>query len=101
MTYIQKKILTLITVVMIIMSAIWLALTYYNYRTHEQYNDILQRYLGMNEVSRNSQQVVTDLNNYMVESTDGNLAKLQESKEKMKDGKTGDGHPGRADDLHP
>ncbi len=88
MTYIQKKILTLITVVMIIMSAIWLALTYYNYRTHEQYNDILQRYLGMNEVSRNSQQVVTDLNNYMVESTDGNLAKLHESKEKMKDGKT-------------
>ncbi|MCM2605604.1 histidine kinase [Rossellomorea marisflavi] len=88
MTYIQKKILTLITVVMIIMSAIWLALTYYNYRTHEQYNDILQRYLGMNEVSRNSQQVVTDLNNYMVETTDGNLAKLQASKEKMKDGKT-------------
>ena len=47
MTYIQKKILTLITVVMIIMSAIWLALTYYNYRTHEQYNDILQRSHGL------------------------------------------------------
>jgi sensor histidine kinase YesM len=89
MTNIQKKILTLTTVVMIIMSAIWLALTYYNYRTHEQYNEILQRYLNMNEVSRSSQQVVTDLNNYMVDTNDETLKQLEKSKEGVETAKTG------------
>ncbi|MGG3915332.1 sensor histidine kinase [Rossellomorea vietnamensis] len=89
MTTIQKKILTLTTVVMIIMSAIWLALTYYNYRTHEQYNEILKRYLNMNEVSRASQQVVTDLNNYMVDTNDRTLKQLEKSKEGVKSAKSG------------
>ncbi|QFT87929.1 Sensor histidine kinase YpdA [Bacillus sp. THAF10] len=83
MTNIQKKILTLTTVVLVIMSAIWLALTYYNYKTHKQYNEILQRYLSMNEVTKASQQVITDLNNYMIEPTPTSLAELEESKEKV------------------
>ncbi|CAG9622520.1 sensor histidine kinase [Sutcliffiella rhizosphaerae] len=89
MTNIQKKILTLTTVVLVIMSAIWLALTYYNYKTHNQYNDILQRYLSMNEVTKKSQQVVTDLNNYMIEPTLQNLTLLQNSKEKVQQAKYG------------
>ncbi|MCR8849414.1 histidine kinase [Rossellomorea sp. SC111] len=89
MTNIQKKILTLTTVVMIIMSAIWLALTYYNYRTHEQYNEILKRYLNMNEVSRASQQVVNDLNNYMVDTNDKTLKQLEKSKEGVESAKSG------------
>ncbi|BCB04254.1 sensor histidine kinase [Bacillus sp. KH172YL63] len=89
MTIIQKKILTLTSLVMIIMSAIWLALTYYNYRTHEQYNEILNRYLDMNEASRTSQQVVTDLNNYMVDTNHDTLQKLENSKEQLIEAKTG------------
>lgn len=83
MNRIQKKILTLTTVVLILMSAIWIALTYYNHKTQNQYNDILQRYLSMNEVSTASQQVITDLNNYMLESSPDNLDQLDLSKKKI------------------
>ena len=53
-------------VVLVIMVVIWIALTYYNQKTQDQYNEILQRYLRMNEVTSTSQQMVTDLNNYLL-----------------------------------
>lgn len=87
MTSIQKKILTLTSVVLVIMSVIWLALTYYNHKTQQQYNEILQRYLSMNEVTTASQQVITDLNNYMIQPTKGNRERLAASKEKIQQAK--------------
>ncbi|MCA1318505.1 histidine kinase [Bacillus tianshenii] len=87
MTSIQKKILTLTSVVLVIMSVIWLALTYYNHKTQQQYNEILQRYLSMNEVTTASQQVITDLNNYMIQPSKGNRERLDASKEKIQQAK--------------
>ncbi|SHS68421.1 signal transduction histidine kinase, LytS [Mycobacteroides abscessus subsp. abscessus] len=83
MNSIQKKILTLTTVVLVIMSVIWVALTYYNHKTQNQYNEILQRYLSLNEVTSASQQLITDLNNYMLKPTSENLDLLERSKEEL------------------
>lgn len=79
MTSIQKKILMLTTFILVIMASIWIALTYYNYKTHNQYNDILQRYLSMNEVTSMSQKMITDLNNYMLVASSKNLGQLNNS----------------------
>lgn len=81
MNSIQKKILTLTTVVLVIMSVIWVALTFYNHKTQNQYNEILQRYLSLNEVTNASQQLITDLNNYMLKPTPENLELLEQSEE--------------------
>jgi sensor histidine kinase YesM len=87
MNKIQKKILMLTTVVLIIMSAIWITLTFYNHKTQNQYHEILQRYLSMNEVTRTSQQVITDLNNYILTPSSSNLYELKLSKEKIEKAK--------------
>lgn len=83
MISIQRKILTLTTVVIVIMSIIWITLTFYNYKTQVKYNDILNRYLVLNDVSRSSNQVITDINNYMIQPTPENLQKLESSKKVM------------------
>lgn len=87
MNTIQKKIWRLATVVLIIMAAIWIALTYYNQKMQNQYNEILQRYLQMNEVTSASQQMITDLNNYLLIPTQENQKKLELSKEKIQKAK--------------
>lgn len=87
MNKIQKKIWMLAMVVLFFMSAIWIALTYYNHKTQSQYNNILQRYLGFNEVSIASQQLVTDLNNYLLLPSPANLEKISESKEEIRKAK--------------
>lgn len=83
MISIRKKIVTLITVVIIIMSIIWITLTFYNYKTQVKYNDILNRYLILNEVSRTSNQLVTDINYYMTQPTPQNLEKVEISEKKL------------------
>ncbi|CAM4029492.1 sensor histidine kinase [Mesobacillus thioparans] len=83
MNSIRKKILSFTTIIIIIMSIIWIALTFYNYKTQVKYNDILNRYLILSDVSRSSNQVITDLNNYMNQSTPGNLQKLENSKKAL------------------
>lgn len=87
MNSIQKKILLLTTVILVIMSVIWLALTYYNHKTQNQYNEILQRYLSMNESTRASQLVIAELNNYMLNPTQNKLEQLNLSKEQMQKAK--------------
>lgn len=87
MISIQKKILMLTTVVIVIMSIIWITLTFYNYKTQVKYNDILNRYLILNDVSRSSNQVITDLNNFMIQPTPYNLRKLERSKKMMESAK--------------
>ncbi len=83
MISIQRKILTLTTVVIVIMSLIWITLTIYNYKTQVKYNEVLNRYLVLNEVSRSSNQVIIDLNNYMIQPTPENLERLESSKKVM------------------
>lgn len=89
MNSIQKKIWMLATVVLFFMAAIWVALTYYNQKTQTQYNDILQRYLRMNEVSSFSQHMITDLNNYLLAPNADNTHKLNASKEAIRKAKYG------------
>lgn len=84
MTSIQRKIWTLAAIVLFIMIAIWVTLTYYNQKTQDQYNDILQRYLRMSEVTGASQQTVTALNNYRNKPTEANLGLLDRSKEQLR-----------------
>ena len=87
MNSIQKKILVLTSVVLVFMSIIWIALTYYNHKTQNQYNEILQRYLSLNEVTNASQEVITDLNNYMLKPSSANLDRLEDSKENTRKAK--------------
>ncbi|MFD1956749.1 histidine kinase [Paenibacillus thailandensis] len=84
---IQKKIMALAAVVLFFMAVIWIALTYYNQKTHDQYNAILQRYLAMNEVTTASQQTVAALNNYLLSPTLHNLAQIDASKENVRKAK--------------
>lgn len=87
MNSIHKKIWTLAMVVLLIMSVIWIALTYYNQKTQNQYNDILQRYLRMNEVTSASQKMITDLNNYLLTPTPDNLEQFDRSKARIQQAK--------------
>ncbi|MFC5468678.1 sensor histidine kinase [Cohnella suwonensis] len=84
MNSIQKKIWTLAAVVLFIMAAIWITLTYYNQKTQDQYNDILQRYLRMNEVTSASQMTITALKKYLLAPNQSNLAQLDGSKEQIR-----------------
>jgi len=79
MMTIQKKIWILVSVVLLIMGIIWLMLTHYNQKTQEQSNDILQRYLRMNEVTTASQQIITNLNNYLLEPTADHKQQIEKS----------------------
>lgn len=83
MNTIQKKIWVLASVVLALMIAIWLTLTFYNQKMQTQYNDILQRYLQMNEVTSASQEIVADLNRYLMVPTAGNENRLEESRERL------------------
>lgn len=83
MSRIQKKIWTVFAIVLVIMSAIWIALTYYNNKTLNQYNGILERYLNMNEVTTASQQVINALNDYMLNPSLDNLEDIELSKRQV------------------
>ncbi|GIO14050.1 hypothetical protein J19TS2_36050 [Cohnella xylanilytica] len=84
MNSIQKKIWTLVAVVLLIMAAIWFALTYYNQKTQDRYNDILQRYLSMNEVTNASQQTIAALYNYLLAPTEANRGQVDRSKKALR-----------------
>ena len=79
MMTIQKKIWILVSVVLLIMGIIWLTLTHYNQKTQEQSNGILQRYLRMNEVTTASQQIITNLNNYLLDPTENHKQQIEKS----------------------
>lgn len=83
MNSIQRKILTMSVIVLFIMVTIWVVLTYYNQKTQEQYNDILQRYLRMNEVTDRSHQTIIALNDYLQKPSALKLDKLAQTKESM------------------
>lgn len=83
MNSIQRKILTMSAIVLFIMVTIWVVLTYYNQKTQEQYNDILQRYLRMNEVTDRSHQTIIALNDYLQKPSSLKLDILNQSKESV------------------
>ncbi len=70
-------------VVLSIMAVIWISLTYYNHKMQNQYNNILERYLLMNEVSSASQEMITALNNYLLEPSPDTLDVLYTDKDKI------------------
>lgn len=84
MISIQRKIWTLVSIVLIIMAAIWIMLTYYNQRMQDQYNSTLQRYLRLNEVTNSSQQMIALLNNYLQNPSESGLSLLNQSKEQLR-----------------
>lgn len=84
MSSIQRKILMLVISILFIMVAIWISLTFYNQKMQNQYNEILERYLVMSEVTNESQMIVAALNNYLIDPTDTNLDELHLNKEKIK-----------------
>ncbi|QPC45652.1 sensor histidine kinase [Mangrovibacillus cuniculi] len=87
MNSIQKKILLLTSLVLIFMSSIWITLTYYNNETHKQYNEILKRYLTMNDVTTASQQSIADLNSYLRKPISSNIIRFEHSKENVRKAK--------------
>ncbi|MBB6635838.1 sensor histidine kinase [Cohnella thailandensis] len=84
MNSIQRKIWTLAAAVLFVMATIWIALTYYNQKTQDQYNAILQRYLHMNEVTNASQQTIAALNNYLQTPTQANLQQVDSNKMRLR-----------------
>ncbi|MDQ8737649.1 histidine kinase [Paenibacillus sp. LHD-38] len=83
MNSIQRKILTMSIIILFIMVTIWMVLTYYNQKTQEQYNEILQRYLRMNDVTDHSRQTIISLNDYLQKPSALKLDKLNQNKESM------------------
>ncbi|MWC28857.1 sensor histidine kinase [Paenibacillus sp. MMS18-CY102] len=73
MNSIQRKIMSLSVIVLFIMATIWVVLTYYNQKTQEQYNEVLQRYMRMNEMTNLSQQTIASLNVYLLQPTPNTL----------------------------
>jgi nitrogen fixation/metabolism regulation signal transduction histidine kinase len=89
MSGIQQKMLLLSGIVLMAMSAIWTVLTYFNQQTQEQYNQILQRYLRMNDVSNLSGQTVALLNDYMLAPDEGKLIAFHRAKERLLQARNG------------
>jgi nitrogen fixation/metabolism regulation signal transduction histidine kinase len=83
MSGIQRKILSLAAIVLSIMAVIWTVLTYYNQNTQEQYNQILQRYLRMNDVTGLSGRVVTELNDYLINPSPSKLRQFNASQARL------------------
>lgn len=73
MITIHKKIIFLCIIIWMIMAVIWLVMSYYNQKTVEKYNEILQRYLLMNQTMDLSQSSMTALNLYMLDTSDEHL----------------------------
>lgn len=83
MNSLQKKIWGLALIVLLIMTASWISLIYYNQKMLDQYNNILERYLVMNEITSVSQQTVTSLNNYILSPSAGNYELINQNKKEI------------------
>ncbi|MCZ0703161.1 sensor histidine kinase YesM [Natronobacillus azotifigens] len=79
MRSIKQKVLTLAVVVVLILLIIWTSLAFSSRQTQKQYNVILERYLVLNEVNTASQQVITELNNFLTNTEDEQIPRLNQS----------------------
>ncbi|NBI29096.1 sensor histidine kinase [Chengkuizengella marina] len=80
MNSIQRKIILLSLFIWMLMLGIWLFMSYHNQKTIEQYNQILQRYLLMNQVSNLSENLIATLHEYILEISDEQLASYENQK---------------------
>ena len=80
MNSIQKKIWGLAIIVLVIMATTWVSLIYYNQKMLDQYNNILERYLVLNEITRQSEETLTALNNYLLIPSSDNFEAVTKSK---------------------
>src|SRR4051794_17577341 len=87
MSKIQKKIWLHAITVLFIMASIWAALTFYNQKTQTQYNEILERYLSLNEVTISSQKLITNVNEFLIKPSRENLEEVIKSKGKLRNAK--------------
>lgn len=87
MNSIRKKILILPMIVLFAMTVIWGLLVFYNQKTQAQFNEVLQRYLKMNEASGLSQRAVSDLNDYWLRPDNVRRAELEASLERLRSAK--------------
>ena len=85
MNSVRRKILILTSVTVVMMLVIWFSFTIYNRQTQEQYNEILQRYLLLNEVNVASQQLITDLNLYLSTSDPDQYQKIDQIKDSLRE----------------
>ncbi|UJF36062.1 sensor histidine kinase [Paenibacillus hexagrammi] len=69
MKTIRSKMMLLSMLICTIMGIIWLSMSIFNQITVEKYNEILQRYLLMNQASEFSQSSLTSLNKYRMSPT--------------------------------
>lgn len=83
MNTIQKKIWVMTSIVIVIMACLWVLQSHYNRQTQLQYNTILQRYLGMIEVTASSQDMITALNLFLAEPNDANKYRIGRSQERL------------------
>ncbi|SFS61777.1 sensor histidine kinase [Paenibacillus sp. BC26] len=83
MNTIRNKMMLLSILIWIIMAVIWLSMSLFNQRTVEKYNEILQRYLLMNQASEQSQQALTSLNNYRISLSQESLQQYFDDSNKL------------------
>ncbi|MBP3967170.1 two-component sensor histidine kinase, partial [Paenibacillus sp. DLE-14] len=83
MNTIRNKMMLLSILIWIIMAVIWLSMNLFNQRTVEKYNEILQRYLLMNQASEQSQQALTSLNNYRISLSQESLQQYFDDSNKL------------------
>ncbi|WP_079420843.1 sensor histidine kinase [Paenibacillus ferrarius] len=69
MKTIRSKMMMLSILIWVIMAIIWISMSLFNQKTVEKYNEILQRYMQMNEASQISRQALTSLNKYRISPT--------------------------------
>jgi len=89
-TQIQRKILMMSLIIILIMGAFWTAISYINQKSIYEYNNILERYLLLNNVSSTSQASLAKLSQYIStpsssheQSYENEKGQLIESKEKL------------------
>jgi sensor histidine kinase YesM len=83
MKTIQSKIIVLSIIVLFFMGSFWMTISYYNQQSVSKYNDILQRYLKLNETITASQDSITRLNDYLATPSSEKLDQYTISKNEM------------------
>ncbi|GEN57127.1 hypothetical protein GCM10012290_17720 [Halolactibacillus alkaliphilus] len=73
---IKHKVALFMVVVIATLFIIWLSLTYFNRQTQANYNDILERYLILNEANTKSDQLMTTLSALLTETVNEDTEKL-------------------------
>lgn len=67
---IKHKVALFMMIVILTLFVIWLSLTYFNRQTQDDYNDILERYLILNEANTKSETLMTTLSRLLTERVD-------------------------------